>query len=160
MSAGEKSSEACLDGKLDEVDEGIVKKMERYFYEDDEFAEIFEEFANKNASKIDLDTDECKLEYTELYDEFHALYEGALSEYIEKQGSTTKQFYSEVRVAFEKDDKSDVAVFAQIMMATCDFDVFLMLMRETARRQRGQKMIGMSSDDFFADEVDQGGSKK
>jgi hypothetical protein len=46
----------------DDDGESIVKKLERYFYEDDSFAQIFENFAQENCHKIDLETDECKLE--------------------------------------------------------------------------------------------------
>ena len=120
--------------------ESIVAKVERYFYEDDSFARIFEDFAKRNASRIDLSTNECTFEYTEMYKDFQRLFEDALSDYIVAQGSTTKQFYSEVREAVVRDDKSDTAVFAQILLAVCDFDVFLQVMRETARQHREQEM--------------------
>tara|TARA_B100000795_G_C22344277_1_gene266221 strand:- start:16 stop:249 length:234 start_codon:yes stop_codon:yes gene_type:complete len=37
---------------------------------------------------------------------------------------------------FKVNDEGDVANFAKIMMATSDFDVFMMLMRETAETWR------------------------
>ncbi len=93
-----------------------------------------------------------------MYNEFHKLYEDSLAEFIEKQGATVKDFYREVRQAFEENENSDVAVFAKIMMATCDFDVFVMLMRETARRSQGKRMPSVSSDDYFRE--DSAGGKK
>ena len=101
-SEGSKTSE-----KGDNV--SIVKKVEEYFYNSDDFAQIFEDFAIKNAPKVDLSTDECKLEYTTMYNEFHKLYEDALSEYIESQGFSVKDFYKEIRNAFNQDENSDVA---------------------------------------------------
>jgi hypothetical protein len=135
----------------------IVKKVEEYFYNSDDFAQIFEDFAIKNAPKVDLSTDECKLEYTTMYNEFHKLYEDALSEYIESQGFSVKDFFKEIRNAFSQDENSDVAVFAKIMMATCDFDVFVMLMREQARRLQNKPMQNVSYEDFQDD--NEGGKK-
>ena len=124
------------DGEEQEQEESIVERVERYFYEDDTFAQVFENFAKKNASRIDLDSEECKFEYTEMYREFQGLFESKLTEFIESEGSSTKDFYREVRQAIVADDKSDVAVFAQILLATCEFDVFLQIMRETAQHQQ------------------------
>ena len=76
------SSKTSEGGKTSDDNVSIVKKVEEYFYNSDDFAQIFEDFAIKNAPKVDLSTDECKLEYTEMYNEFHKLYEDALSEYI------------------------------------------------------------------------------
>ena len=145
--AGEDATSSA-GGKTQDEHVSIVKKVEEYFYTSDDFAQIFEDFAVKNADKVDLSTDECKLEYTEMYNEFHDLYEGALSEFIEGQGYSVKDFYKEIRKAFDEDENSDVAVFAKIMMATCDFDVFVMLMREQARRLQNKPMQNVSYEDF------------
>ena len=69
------SSKTSEGGKTSDDNVSIVKKVEEYFYNSDDFAQIFEDFAIKNAPKVDLSTDECKLEYTEMYNEFHKLYE-------------------------------------------------------------------------------------
>ena len=83
-----------------------------------------------------------------MYNEFHKLYEEALAAFIEKQGASVKNFYREIRQAFEENENSDVAVFAKIMMATCDFDIFMMLMRETAETwQRKRDAEGKQSAD-------------
>ena len=67
---------------------------------------------------------------------------------LEGQGYSVKDFYKEIRKAFDEDENSDVAVFAKIMMATCDFDVFVMLMREQARRLQNKPMQNVSYEDF------------
>ena len=150
------SSKTSEGGKTSDDNVSIVKKVEEYFYNSDDFAQIFEDFAIKNAPKVDLSTDECKLEYTEMYNEFHKLYEDALSEYIESQGFSIKDFYKEIRSAFNEDENSDVAVFAKIMMATCDFDVFVMLMREQARIIQNKPMQNVSYEDFQDEEEGSG----
>lgn len=50
-------------------------KVSSFFYENEGFVEIFEEFIKDNAYKIDVTTDEMKLEYTELYAEYQKLFE-------------------------------------------------------------------------------------
>lgn len=78
---------------------GLVAKVESYFYENDDFAQLFENFANEHASVIDLEADktEFKLEYTDVYNKFLALFESSLSKFIEDQGGTIEDFYDEVR---------------------------------------------------------------
>ena len=68
-----------------------------------------------------------------------------------------KDFYKEIRSAFNEDENSDVAVFAKIMMATCDFDVFVMLMREQARIIQNKPMQNVSYEDFQDEEEGSGG---
>ena len=86
-------------------------------------------------------------------------YEDALSEYIESQGFSVKDFFKEIRNAFSQDENSDVAVFAKIMMATCDFDVFVMLMREQARIIQNKPMQNVSYEDFQDEEEGSGGDE-
>ena len=127
---------------------GLVAKVEAYFYENDDFAQLFERFAEEHAAVIDLGAAEFKLEYTEVYNKFLALFESSLSRFIEQQGGTIEDFYDEVRDGFETDEEGDVAQFAKIMMATCDFDIFMMLMRETAETwQRKRDAEGKQSAD-------------
>ena len=118
--------------------ENLVSKVESYFFEDDDFANLFENFANDNAHLIDENDgeNEFKLIYTDLHKKFLVLFEGTLSKFIEGHGATIEDFYEEVRQGFKVNDEGDVANFAKIMMATSDFDVFMMLMRETAETWR------------------------
>jgi hypothetical protein len=79
---------------------------------------------------------EYKLEYTELHKKFLVLFETTLSKFIEGHNATIEDFYEQVREGFNKDEEGEVANFAKIMMATSDFDIFMMLMRETAETWR------------------------
>ena len=123
------------DGK-DAKEDSIVAKVGRYFFEDSSFSQTFEQWVSKNAPRIDpsLNDDEYPLEYTALYEEFKKLYEGLLEDYIEREGSSTEAFYAELREATERDEDSSEALMGQIMLATTDFDVFMLMMKES----RGQ----------------------
>jgi|TARA_B110000208_G_C11532612_1_gene344846 hypothetical protein len=81
------------------TDTSIVAKVESYFFEDDDFANLFENFALENAHIIDAKDEEnaYRLEYTELHKKFLELFEGTLSTFIEKHDSTIEDFYEEVR---------------------------------------------------------------
>ena len=82
-------------------DDGVslISKVESYFFEDDDFANLFENFANDNAHIISPDDDEngFRLEYTDLHKKFLELFEGTLSKFIEGLGATIEDFYEEVR---------------------------------------------------------------
>lgn len=54
------------------------------------------------------------------------------SGFIEAQGYTAVDFYERVRQAQDVDPWSHEAVFAKIMIATADFDIFMRMMREAA----------------------------
>ena len=77
----------------------LISKVESYFFEDDDFANLFENFANDNAHIISPDDDEngFRLEYTDLHKKFLELFEGTLSKFIEGLGATIEDFYEEVR---------------------------------------------------------------
>jgi hypothetical protein len=116
-------------------DSELINSVKSFFYENDDFAEIFEVFAEENCDTIDLDEAENKLEYTELHEEFVALFEKQLEGFIEQQGRTVMEFFRILKESQEKDFDSDESIFGQIMLATCDFDVFMVMMQETKRRK-------------------------
>ena len=57
----------------------IVSKVQEFFYEDEAFARLFEDFANENCHIFDNSTEELKFEYTELYKEYQDLFEQQLT---------------------------------------------------------------------------------
>ena len=124
------------DESKDAKEDSIVAKVGRYFFEDSSFSQTFEAWVSKNAPRIDptLNDDEYPLEYTALYEEFKKLYEGLLEDYIEREGSSTEAFYAELREATERDEDSSEALMGQIMLATTDFDVFMLMMKESRRQ--------------------------
>lgn len=54
-----------------------------------------------------------------------------LEDYIVAQGSTVKEFYQLVRDAYEANRESSLVLCSEILVATADFDVFVMMMRQT-----------------------------
>lgn len=54
------------------------------------------------------------------------------SGFIEEQGFTAQDFYERLRQALERDPWCHEAVFAKVMTATADFDIFIQMMREAA----------------------------
>ena len=137
----------------------IVDAVEQFFYEDEDFAGLFETFAKKHAHRIDLKNEEFKLEYTDIYNEFQELFEKTLSEFITSRGSTVKEFYLLLRDAFEEDEEGERAIFAQIMTATTDFDVFMQLMRDTAEEmpQEAREAKTAAADSEYSSKMDDGG---
>lgn len=49
--------------------------MSTFFYEDERFFKVFEDFVSDNADKIDLGTEEMKLEYTDIYEDYQSLFQ-------------------------------------------------------------------------------------
>lgn len=77
------------------------------------------------------------------------------SEFIERQGYTAEDFYERLREALERDPWCHEAVFAKIMTATADFDIFMNMMREAAEalppkqscREDGEESAGEQKGD-------------
>ncbi|KAJ8578512.1 hypothetical protein ON010_g685 [Phytophthora cinnamomi] len=63
---------------FDPENNDLVNKVISFFFDNDEFAHTFETFAENHCHAFDLDSDEMKLEYTDIYNEFLALFEEKL----------------------------------------------------------------------------------
>lgn len=109
----------------------LVDKVITYFFDDDDFAHTFETFAEYHCHAFDLDSEEMKLEYTDIYNQFLALFEKKLEAYIQSQGATVREFYDLVRHAYEVNRESGTVLCSEILVATADFDVFVQMMRQT-----------------------------
>ena len=119
----------------------LIESVGKFFYEDNEFASTFETFVNDNASIIDDDeiekTGVLKVEYTSLYNDFKELFETQIEKFIVGElNSTIEEFYDALEASVAKDPEGEDAIFGQIMLATADFDVFMMMMREAAQSQK------------------------
>ena len=116
----------------------LLQKVQEYFYTDDALLNTFESFAKENCNVIDLDTEEYKLKYTELYEEYKSLFESRLERYIHSLGATALDFYNALKEATDEDADSNDAVFGQILFAVSDFDIFMTMMRETAQAEESK----------------------
>jgi hypothetical protein len=115
--------------------EEVLKKVQKFFYEDDSLANFFESFVDSKAAIFDLNSTEYKLEYTSVYNEFKELFESKMSDFILKDlNSTIETFYEALEKKTNEDEKSTEAVFGQIMISVTDFDIFINMLREAAQK--------------------------
>jgi hypothetical protein len=117
----------------------VLEKVSKYFYEDDDLAKGFEEFIDSKAGIVDLDSPEYKLQYTEAYEQYKELFEDKIGGYIEKTlGSSIELFYETLQKRTDEDPNSNEAVFGQIMVSVCDFDIFVTALKEGAVKQKNR----------------------
>lgn len=64
----------------------LIKSVVTFFFEDDAFAQTFETFAQRHCMVFDLDEEEMKLEYTDIYNQFLALFEEKLEGEAQRLG--------------------------------------------------------------------------
>lgn len=62
----------------DQSDSDLVSKVIAFFFDDDAFAQTFERFAETHCHVFDVASDEMKLEYTDIYNDFVALFDAKL----------------------------------------------------------------------------------
>ena len=121
-------------------DEEMLRKVESYFYENDELANTFERFVDAHAHLIDLESVEFRLEYTQVYEKYKALFEQEMTSYIEKEvGVTINEFYRALQRVMVEAPESSVAIFGMILQAVTDFDVFMVMMREAAQSLKSSR---------------------
>jgi hypothetical protein len=113
-------------------------QVKEFFYENDEFAESFEVWCDDNCDAIDLslESTEFKLEYTELHKEFVSMFEDQIEGFIETLGFSTYDFYESLKQGSEEE-----GIFGQIMCATADFDVFMIMMQEQKRKKEQRQSL-------------------
>ena len=58
---------------------------------------LWQQWAVDHCQEIDNSTDEMKLKYTELYNQFVEAYESKMSAFLESQGSTVNEFLEELK---------------------------------------------------------------
>lgn len=128
------------DSKVEEAlsDDEILEKLQRFFFEDERFGRRLEEFVHARCGEFDLNSDEYKLQYTSLYDEYKSLFESMLESFIEVDlKCSINDVYRALKAA---DDKSTAnpnsldAFFAQVLIASTDFEVFMSMLRDAARQ--------------------------
>lgn len=129
------------DSKVEEAlgDDEILEKLQRFFFEDERFGRRLEEFVHARCGEFDLDSDEYKLQYTSLYDEYKSLFESMLESFIEVDlKCSINDVYRALKAADDKaaaNPNSLDAFFAQVLIASTDFEVFMSMLRDAARHQ-------------------------
>ncbi|ETW02092.1 hypothetical protein H310_05697 [Aphanomyces invadans] len=108
----------------------IVDRVIAFFFENEDFCRVFERFADKHCDIFDVKSDEMQLEYTDIYKKFTDLFESKIEAFIESQGSTVDDFYTLVKKAHDKDPHGTIAIYSRMLVATTDFDVFVIMMKQ------------------------------
>jgi hypothetical protein len=139
-SADAKSSEAAAkppSAEKKQMDgDFLITELQKYFYEDDELCATFENFVDEKSSIIDLASEEYSLEYTRVYHEYRDLLESKLEAHIERLGYDPVEFYQCVRDKIDNQPDGSIAFFAQLLLAVSEFDIFMTMMKEAARKRQ------------------------
>ena len=78
-----------------------------------------------------------KVQYTEIYNDYQKLFEESLSGFIEGVGSSVEEFFEVLRERSEEDPDGEDSIFARIVTATADFDIFMQVRRVGRGGERG-----------------------
>lgn len=109
--------------------------FQEYFFGNDDFTLIFENFINSNCHIVDLESEEYKLEYTTVFNNYKELFETKMEEFIvTKMNCSINDFYYTLKNKMEDDPDGSVAFFGMLLIAVTDFDVFMTMMREGAQQ--------------------------
>jgi hypothetical protein len=118
----------------------LLDRMQAYFFEDEQLSKYFENFIADHCHIVDLQSEEYKLEYTTVFQEYKAQYESKMESYIANiLHSSIHEVYAALKNKVDNDENSMGAFFAQILIAVTDFDVFMTVMREMARSQQVER---------------------
>jgi hypothetical protein len=139
MSEGKKAEDKEGEPRLS--GDEVLERVSKYFYEDEALAKGFEAFIDSRSSVVDLDSPEYKLEYTAAYEEYKELFEDKIGNFItSKLGSSIELFYETLQKRTDEDPNSNEAIFGQILVSVCDFEIFVTALKESAvklKKHRG-----------------------
>jgi hypothetical protein len=111
----------------------IVDKVRDWMFGNQAFEDEVQTFVRESAELIDdIEQQEMKLQYTQLHQRFIELFESRVTSFIEREGSTVFELYSELQ-EMSQDDSTEEAAFVAAMMSLVDFEIFMVLLRETKR---------------------------
>ena len=117
-----------------EADDRLIGKVGDFLFQNDDFAGSLEEFIKSKSDIVDLQNEEYKLQYTQIFIEYKKLFEKGVEDYLETTlKSSAIELYSALNRKIEKDKDSNEAFLAQILVAVTDFDVFMTMMKESKR---------------------------
>jgi hypothetical protein len=120
-------------------DAEMIERLQAYFFEDESLAKHFENFIDDHSHVVDLSSDEYKLSYTEVFNEYKQHFETRMEGFITHSlHCSVQDVYMALKKKMDHDENSNEAFFAQVLIAVTDFDVFMMMMRESAGKSTGQ----------------------
>ncbi|QDZ23776.1 ARF-like 2 binding protein BART domain-containing protein [Chloropicon primus] len=110
----------------------IIEDVAEFLFEDEAFGNSLETFAKENCG-VFTDSDEHKLEYTELYQKYQGLFEEKLESFLSTKNYTSDQFMQACQEAAEKGDEEDMnGAFLNFLLALVDYTTFVQMMKEAA----------------------------
>ncbi|EFC48914.1 predicted protein [Naegleria gruberi] len=95
-----------------------------------------EEFGNKHCDIFEIDEEEQKLEYTNVYNKFVKLFESKVEELLKQKGVTPQEFYIECKRLSEEENDQEIVEF---LLALSDYQVFYNMMKEIKLRKLGKQ---------------------
>mmetsp|Transcript_49921 Transcript_49921/g.97916 ORF Transcript_49921/g.97916 Transcript_49921/m.97916 type:complete len:140 (-) Transcript_49921:187-606(-) len=118
-------------------DEQIKDQVEEWI-SSQRFCRDIEKFCLQHCSCFQ-DTEENKLEYTHVFNEFCTLFETKLDRFLKKKGSTREEFLEQLQQAEESDASyvADRALLEQILAIT-SFEDFKVLMLQVKADSEGE----------------------
>jgi len=110
--------------EADYKDDMILRLVQ--FIAGTKFQNAFEKFFLAHAKKFS-NKEEHELIYTDVYNEFQALFDSFMEEFLEKESLTTGEFMKRCRKAQSDDPKA--AYYLDVVFASTDYASFVRLMR-------------------------------
>ena len=135
-------SDSKLDSKEATItNDDLLAKVQEYFYCNEDLAALFETFVNERCHVVDLSSEEYKLEYTTTFNEYKRLFEDKIESFITQSlKSSVEDFYYALKAKTDELEDSSESIFAQILIAVTDFDIFMTMMREAAVAAQADRM--------------------
>ena len=122
-------------------DEPLMDRV-RKFCMSQGFEREFEDFAAKHCElfipAIDRPKDgEHDLEFHNIYREYLSTFEGRIESFVKCAGGTAEEFSRDARECLENSPPDDLnRFFVEALLATTEYEIFLMLMVDEARKHR------------------------
>eukprot|EP01006_Ploeotia_vitrea_P046836 TRINITY_DN67065_c12_g1_i1.p2 TRINITY_DN67065_c12_g1~~TRINITY_DN67065_c12_g1_i1.p2 ORF type:complete len:119 (-),score=34.81 TRINITY_DN67065_c12_g1_i1:127-483(-) len=114
----------------------VMEALEEWFFNNDEFADKLEAFADNNCDIFEIGEGlEQKLEYTAIYNKFQELFQSLIEAFLKEKGVTVEQF---AKLCEDETKKKEGNTFWHWLVATTDYSVFLTVMQDAKKKKLGQ----------------------
>ncbi|KAL9642523.1 hypothetical protein ABK040_011090 [Willaertia magna] len=100
---------------------------------DEQFGDIVEDFCLQHCDIFDVNTEEQKFEYTNVYNKFLKLFENKLEEFLKQRKVTPQEFFVECKRLQDEEDDNEIIDF---LTALSDYQVFIGVMKEVKLRKK------------------------
>jgi hypothetical protein len=137
---GKESNDAKSDSKSSAVslsDDELINRVKDYFFSDPILGQELESFAEKHVDIVRLDeieSNEYRLEYTDVYEQYRSLFERKIESFImDTLDSSIQRFYNALSTKIEQEPDGADAVFGELLLGVTNFDCFVLMMKDKAR---------------------------